>query len=177
MRRIGIAALLLATIGTPAFAVDPIALPVTTDSTLAVADSRGFDWNGFYAGVYGTVTESAAELQYGLGVNAGFSRAFDFVLVGGEVAFHPVGNETVGSAYLQAVGRGGVLVTDNVVLFGATGFGTGLGAVDDDQVLAGAGIEVGVTDNVSLRGQYLRGFPVTNADPIDQVTFGAEFHF
>jgi outer membrane immunogenic protein len=172
------AALLFATIAGPAFAVDPIALPVTTDATLAVTDSRGFDWNGFYAGVYGTVIESAAaDVQYGLGVNAGFSHAFDFVLVGGEVAFHPLGNETVGTAYLQAVGRGGVLVTDNVLLFGATGFGGDVGGADDNHLLAGGGIELGVTENVSLRGQYLHGFPVTNANPIEQVTFGAEFHF
>jgi outer membrane immunogenic protein len=178
VRQIGIAAALLATIAGPALAVDPIALPVTGDSTLAVHDSEGFDWNGFYAGVYGTVTDSAAtDVQYGLGVNAGFSHAFDFVLVGGEVAFHPLGNANVATGYLQAVWRGGVLVTDNVLLFGATGFGTDTGPVDDNHVLAGGGIELGVTDSLSLRGQYLHGFPVTNANPIEQVTFGAEFHF
>jgi outer membrane immunogenic protein len=178
VRQFGIAALLLATTAGHVFAVDPIALPVTTDSTLAVADNQSFDWNGFYAGVYGTVTQNAAAgTQYGLGVNAGFSHAFDFVLVGGEVAFHPLGNANVATGYLQAVGRGGVLVTDNVLLFGATGFGTDTGPVDDNHVLAGAGIELGVTDSLSLRGQYLHGFPVTNANPIEQVTFGAEFHF
>jgi outer membrane immunogenic protein len=178
VRPIAVAAIAFAAISGPAYAVDPIALPVTGDATLAVHDSGGFDWDGFYAGVYGTVTESAVNnVAYGLGVNAGFSRAFDFVLVGGEVAFHALGNDVMGTGYLQAVGRGGVLVTDNVVLFGATGFGTDTGPLDDNHVLAGAGIEVGVTDTISLRGQYLHGFPVTNATPIEQVTFGAEFHF
>ena len=83
----------------------------------------------------------------------------------------------MGARYLQAVGRGGVLVTDNVLVFGAAGVGTDAGLDGDNHVLAGAGLELGVTDNVSLRGQYLHGFPVTNAKPIEQVTFGAEFHF
>jgi len=178
VRYAAIAAAMLATIAGPAFAVDPIALPVTSDSTLPVYEGSSFDWNGFYAGVYGTATQSPSyDRAYGIGVNAGFSHAFDFVLVGGEVAFHPLGNANVATGYLQAVGRGGVLVTDNVLLFGATGFGTDTGPLDDNHVLAGGGIELGVTDNVSLRGQYLHGFPVTSENPIEQVTFGAEFHF
>ena len=62
-------------------------------------------------------------------------------------------------------------------IYGAVGFGTDAGAYNDNHVLAGVGLEYGVTDTVSLRGQYLHGFPVTNANPIEQVTFGAEFHF
>jgi outer membrane immunogenic protein len=93
------------------------------------------------------------------------------------VSFHALANDVVGTGYLQAVGRGGVLVTDNVLVFGATGFGTDVGPFEDNHLLAGGGIELGVTDNVSLRGQYLHGFPVTNDNPIEQVTFGAEFHF
>jgi len=163
---------------TPALAQDPIVLPTTVEAGLPVHDGAGYDWDGFYAGLYGAAASSPANgTQYGVGLNLGFNRAFDFVLVGGEVTFHATGNDLVASSYLQAVGRGGVLVTDNVLLFGAAGLGTDPGPGTDNHVLAGAGLEVGLTDSVSLRGQYLHGFPVTNANPIEQVTFGAEFHF
>ena len=38
-------------------------------------------------------------------------------------------------------------------------------------------VEYGLTDNLSLRAQYLHGFPVTGNNPKDQVTLGAQFHF
>lgn len=172
---VAIAAALFAT--APALAADPILLPMTGDAALPVHDDA-FDWNGFYAGVYGVATASPAnDLQGGGGLNLGFNRSFDFVLVGGEVAFQAAGNDLVATSSFQAVGRGGVLVTDNVLVFGAAGIGTEVGTGGDDHVLAGAGLEVGITDSVSLRGQYLHGFPVTNANPVEQVTFGAEFHF
>lgn len=174
----GIAALALSLAATPALAQDPIVLPTTAESGLPLHDSASFDWDGFYAGVFGAATSSPANgPQYGVGLNLGFNRTFDFVLIGGEVAFHAAGNDLVASSYLQAVGRGGVLVTDSVLLYGAAGIGTDPGAGTDNHVLAGAGLEVGLTDSVSLRGQYLHGFPVTNTNPIEQVTFGAEFHF
>ena len=34
-----------------------------------------------------------------------------------------LGDDDMGARYLQAVGRGGVLVTDNVLVFGAAGVG------------------------------------------------------
>jgi outer membrane immunogenic protein len=178
VRHVRLAAVTFAMITAPVFAQDPIVLPVSGDAALPISQDPSFDWNGFYAGVYGTTTFSPTyNLQYGYGFNLGFSHAFDFVLVGGEVAFHPLGNDTLGTRYLQAVGRGGVLVTDNILVYGATGFGTDAGAYDDAHILAGGGLELGVTDSVSLRGQYLHGFPTSNDNPIEQVTFGAEFHF
>ena len=81
--------------------------------------------------------------QYGAGLNLGFSRTFDFVLVGGEVAIHALGNDIVASSYLQAVGRGGVLVTDNVLLFGAAGLGTEPGPGDRQPCSCRRGTRVG----------------------------------
>lgn len=174
----GIAAVALALAASPAFAQDPIVLPTTGEAGLPVHDGGTFDWNGFYAGVYGTLTSSPASGgQVGGGISVGFNRAFDFVLVGGEVALQTAGNDVMANSYLQAVGRGGVLVTDNVLVFGVAGLGTDPGPGADNHLLAGGGLEVGLTDSVSLRGQYLHGFPVTNASPIEQVTLGAEFHF
>ena len=97
------------------------------DAALPVYQAGSFDWNGFYAGVYGTGAKRPDDLQSGLGLNVGFNRAFDFVLVGGEVAFSVLGDDDMGARYLQAVGRGGVLVTDNVLVFGAAGVGADAG--------------------------------------------------
>jgi outer membrane immunogenic protein len=34
-----------------------------------------------------------------------------------------------------------------------------------------------VADDITLRAQYLHGFPITGGNPKDQVTVGAHFHF
>lgn len=158
---------------------DLITLETTSKAAVPIHESAGFDWDGFYAGVYGVAVSSpaATDLSGGLGLNLGYARAFDFVLVGGEVAFQASGGTAVANTYVQAVGRGGLLLTDNLLVFGAAGVGSEVGPVNGSHVLAGAGIEFGLTDSVSLRGQYLHGFPVANTSPIEQVTVGAEFHF
>ena len=95
-----------------------------------MVETPGFDWNGFYAGVHGTAQNgSASGLQYGLGVQAGVNAQFDFYLLGAEVAVSGLAdNGTVGeTTYGQILGRAGLVVSDNVAIYAAGGYGIDLG--------------------------------------------------
>jgi outer membrane immunogenic protein len=172
---VAIAALISAPLA--AHAADPLAVALSTDEAMPVGDA-GFDWSGFYAGVYG-VSQSGpvSGSQLGLGLELGANARFEFVLVGGEVAFHGLTGGAGATSYLQGLVRLGVAVTDDVVVYGAGGAGVDLGPPDESDALLGGGVEFAVADSVSLRGQYLHGFALTGANPKDQVTVGANFHF
>jgi outer membrane immunogenic protein len=158
-------------------AADPLVVPLSTNEALPVTDTE-FDWNGFYAGVYGVSQISpAGGVQYGLGVDIGVNARFEFILVGAEVAYHGLVGGTGSTSYLQALGRVGVAATDDLVLYAAGGVGVDLGPPAETDALFGGGIEFAMTDDLSLRGQYLHGFPLTGANPKEQVTLGANFHF
>lgn len=160
-----------------AYAADLITLPTSTDEVVAVADA-GIDWSGFYAGVFGVSQSSpAGGAQYGLGIDLGFNAQFEFVLVGAEIAVQGLTGDAGSTTYLQGLARLGVAVTDDVVLFAAAGTGVDLGPPTESDALFGGGVELALTDDVSLRAQYLRGVPVTGANPKDQVSLGANFHF
>lgn len=181
LRKFAIAALM--TVAAPvagASAADLITMPVSTGpEAVPVAQDTGFDWNGFYAGVYGVGQwGSLSDGQYGLGVNAGVNAQFDFFVIGGEVAMHGlIGGPTIDTVYGQVLGRAGVVITDNVLLYAAAGYGVDLGLPAEDDFLLGGGVELAVTDDVSVRAQYLHGFPITGGNTKDQLTVGAHFHF
>jgi len=179
MRPLGTLAIAAVFAAAPAAASAADLLAVVTSSAreLPVADTA-FDWNGFYAGVYGVVQNSpAGGTQYGLGLDVGVNARFEFVLVGAEVAFHGLGGGAGETSYLQGLARLGVAVSDDVVLYGAGGAGVDLGPAAETDALVGGGLEFAVGDDVTLRGQYLHGFAFTGANPKEQVTFGANFHF
>lgn len=176
--KLAIAGLIMLIGAGAAQAADPIAVPLSeSPAQLPVADT-GFDWNGFYAGVYGVGQWSpAGGSQLGIGVDAGVNAQLDFVLVGGEVALHGLTGGTIDTAYGQVLGRAGVLITDDVLLYAAAGYGIDLGLPAEDDLLLGGGVELAVADDVSVRAQYLHGFPLSGGNPKDQVTLGAHFHF
>jgi outer membrane immunogenic protein len=157
---------------------------LAADSTDVSADfvdpigSSEFDWDGFYAGVHGVGQASAAGGgQLGLGVNLGVNSRLEFVLVGAEVAVQGLSGSAGMDVYLQTIGRVGVAATDEIVIYGAGGLGLDVGPGASTDALVGAGVELALTDNVSLRGQYLHGFDLTGANPKDQLSLGANFHF
>lgn len=159
-------------------AADSIAYSTSTAAQVSVHDAVPFDWNGFYAGLYGVGRTSPVQGdQLGVGVNAGVNLAFDFYLVGAEVAVEGLTGDSSNTSYADVLARGGLLVTDDVLVYAAAGYGVDTGAPAETDILLGAGAEFAVTDNVSLRAQYLHGFPVIGENGKDQVTFGANFHF
>jgi outer membrane immunogenic protein len=176
-RTVSIAALATLASATAALAADPIAYPTSAapQAALPIYDDDGFDWNGFYAGVHGSAQLDGSDTRAGAGFDLGFNAALDLFLVGAEFSLNGLSDGTDLTAYAQVLGRAGVIVTNDVLAYGAAGYGTDLGGTDD-HVLLGGGLEFAVTDDVSLRGQYLYGLPVTG-DATQQVTLGASFHF
>ncbi len=172
-------ALQLASFGSRAEAADLITYPTSTNQQMPVASpSPGVNWNGFYAGIFGASQSSPkGGAQYGGGVDLGVNATFNFVLVGGEIAVEGLGGGAGTTSYAQAIGRGGILVGDNTLLYGAAGYGIDTGTPEETDVLAGGGLEYALSNSVSVRAQYLHGFPVTGDNAKDQITLGAQFHF
>lgn len=161
-----------------AFAADLTEIPLSTQESLLVTQGSGFDWSGFYTGVYGTVQTSNADgVQYGAGINAGVNAQFDFYLLGAEVAVEGLTDGAGETSYGQILGRAGLVATDNAMVYAAGGYGIDLGAPSEEDILVGGGLEFSVTDSVSVRAQYLHAFPTQGDNPKDRVTFGANFHF
>ncbi|HEV2518238.1 MAG TPA: porin family protein [Devosia sp.] len=168
---------LLAASAGVATASDLITVPVGT-SEVAVPVASGFDWSGFYAGVYGVVQSNPARgTELGAGIAAGVNAQFDFFLVGGEVALHGLTGDTIETAYGQVTGRGGLLVTEDLLAYASAGYGMELSGTGERDFLAGGGLEYAVTDDISVNAQYLRGFDLEGGNPKDQFSLGARFHF
>ena len=175
--RLMLAGALLATTVGAATASDLITVPLST-SEVAVPVATGFDWGGFYAGVYGVVQSSPArDTEVGAGIEAGVNAQLDFFLIGGEVALHGLTGDTIDTAYGQVTGRGGLLVTDDLLAYASAGYGMELSGTGERDFLAGGGLEYAVTDDISINAEYLRGFDVEGGNPKDQISLGARFHF
>ena len=148
-------------IGT-AHAADLITVPTSTPAEMPVYEEPGFDWSGFYAGVYGGAQNGATSgTQYGLGIQAGVNAQFDFYLLGAEVAVHGLTGGAAGNtSYGQILGRAGLVVSDDVLVYAAGGYGIDLGPPDEQDALLGGGIELAVNDSITVEAQYLHGFPL-----------------
>lgn len=159
-------------------AADALVVPVSQgNAQLPLYEESAFDWNGFYAGVYGVgQTSPAGGLQYGLGVNVGVNAVLDSVVLGADVALHGLtgASDTV---YGRILGRAGLLVSDDLLVFATAGYGVDLGAPVEEDILVGGGLEFAVSQDISLRAQYLHGFPVVGDNPKEEITLGAQFHF
>jgi outer membrane immunogenic protein len=181
MRALALASLLIFGVGAgSAAAADAITVPISGAGAVPVVSGNAkFDWNGFYAGVYGVVQgNSETDTQLGLGIDAGVNAQLDFFLVGGEVALEGLTNDELDTAYGKVLGKAGVILTDDVLVYASAGLGADLGGgTGTSNLLLGGGVELAVTDDLSVRAQYLHGFAVSGDNETDQVTLGANFHF
>jgi outer membrane immunogenic protein len=161
-----------------ALAADAITVPTTTPVEVPVHEEAAFDWSGFYAGVHGVGQFSqAGDDQYGLGASAGVNAQFDFYLLGAEVAVQGLTGGVGDTSYGQILGRAGLVVTDDAVIYAAGGYGLDLGVPEEEDIVVGGGVELAVTDNVSVEAEYLHAFPLEGDNEKDQFTVGANFHF
>jgi hypothetical protein len=106
--------------------------------------SSGFDWEGIYLGASAGVGFGSPILEGTIGFNK----------VSGDILFGIEGTGifyTLGAVGVEVQGRLGVLAGDDVLLYGAGGFGTFGGGVGYG--LLGAGIELAVSDQMTLGGQ------------------------
>jgi outer membrane immunogenic protein len=162
-----------------ASAADIITIPTSAALDVPTHDGSGFDWSGFYAGVYGGVQDSAVGgTQFAPGLQLGVNVQFDFYLVGAEVAVQGLAGGTVGdSTYGQILARAGLVVNDDLVLYAAGGYGLDLGPPEESDALLGGGVELAIGGGFTVEAQYLHGVPVTGGNAKDQFTVGANFHF
>ena len=168
---------LIAATPVAAHATDLLSVPTSGNDALPVADS-GFDWNGFYAGVFGTGQLSpAGGAQLGAGLDIGATARFEFVLVGAEVSVRGLGGGAGTTAYAEGVGRAGLAITDDAIVYAAGGLGAAITGPAQSDGLIGGGVELAMTDSLSVDARYLHGFPISGANPKDQITVGANFHF
>jgi outer membrane immunogenic protein len=177
MLKVLVAALAVSAVPAISHAADPITVPIDSTGRSVPLAEGATDWSGFYAGFYGVAQQSDANgTQAGFGVTVGVNAQIDFVLVGAEVNLQGLTGDTVDTAYGEVVGRGGLVLNDDVLLYAAAGYGWDIAGGESD-VLAGGGIEFAVNDELSLNAQYLRGFDQAGDNAKDQVTLGARFHF
>jgi len=171
-----------ASLSAPALAADLI---VASDEVAVASD--GFDWARPYIGA-----ELASEFPLfddgdtylGGGIFAGVNvLVTDNVLLGIQGTADLVSNGDETWAELFVLGRAGVLVTPDVLLYGVAGVGYEFDVEESDDngepYQLGAGIEFAVTEDVTLRGQ-LTGYGSFDSDDLfdyARATVGVAFHF
>lgn len=169
-----------ATAATAAHAADPI-LPAPVVPVAPIASA--FGWDGLYAGLrLGAQNEVSFDTNFLLGVEIGANAVFDMFVLGGELGLDAVFASPDTYAYGEITVRGGVLLTDQVLVYATAGFGTDFDAAlgSGDHVLAGLGAEFALTENVSLDARYVYGWEqsgAATASDIHKFTIGANFHF
>lgn len=177
MLKIFFAALALSALPVVTQAADAITVPLDSTGRSVPVTDGATDWSGFYAGVYGAARQGQTSgVQAGLGVTAGVNAQINFVLVGAEVNLQGLTGDSIDTAYGEVLGRTGLVLDDDILLYAAAGYGWDLAGGESD-FLAGGGVEYAVNDELSLNAQYLRGFDQTGGNPKDQFTLGARFHF
>lgn len=114
--------------------------------------ATGFDWDGAYinVSVYGGVTDFSPNI-YGVAGTIGFGGTSDSFYYGAEVA--AVYDGLFQDFALRGDVRLGVLVTDDVLLYGLAGLGYAVGNQTAYGIL-GAGVEFAVSDSMTIRAQY-----------------------
>jgi len=172
-----------------------------------IYEAAGFSWDGLYAGVqvggvFTNIDEAApgteTDLSFGVigaHVGANFTVA-DPILVGIELQGNYAWNSDldISSGEFLALGRVGAVVTDQVLVYGAAGVGTKFsddidyesdGVFDGSSTgiyAFGGGVEVAVTDAISIRGEIL-GIGYFEDDAADdffdeaRATVGVSYHF
>ncbi len=159
-------------------ASDLITVPVEASGGSVPVAGDSFDWNGFYVGVYGVAQSSDLRGgEVGAGAEVGVNAQFDFFLVGGEVAIQGLTSDTIDTAYGKITGRGGVLITPDLLAYASAGYGLELTGTGESDLLAGGGVEFAVNDALSVNAEYTRSFSIEGDNDKDQFTLGARFHF
>ncbi|WDR03204.1 hypothetical protein PSQ19_03200 [Devosia algicola] len=132
-----------------------------------VYQANGFSWEGLYAGIeagglfngspsaIGTLPASTTQGVIGGVVGVNFIVA-DPIVLGLEVQGDYVFGSAADSGLFLALAHVGVVATDNVLVYAAAGAGASTRSGVSTGVYAlGGGVDVAVTDNVSVRGEVL----------------------
>jgi outer membrane immunogenic protein len=158
--------------------------PALASDPYGPADNSGYggsgqDFSGFYAGVIGTGVLTSPDGLVGLGAVAGFNAEFEYVLVGTEVTIQALRDSGTSNIELQSqlIGRAGVVMDDDLLIYGAGGIGFSLTGPSESFGLIGAGMEFAFSEGLSFRGQYVYGNELSGGTDQHQVSLGALVHF
>jgi opacity protein-like surface antigen len=167
-----VAALTIAAATSGAMAADL----VVDEPAIVAATSH---WDGAYAGIgvavisSTTIAETIGAVQGSVGGNV----TFDKFLLGAE-AYLSVSQSSLGGAPYYAIGaegRGGVLATDAVLLYGALGAEYVQGG--NTYATVGGGAEFSVAENVSLDLEYKYYIGLNNTWQGHSLSLSANWHF
>nr|WP_314257110.1 hypothetical protein [uncultured Devosia sp.] len=154
-----------------------------------IYEAAGFDWEGLYAGarIGGVFADDAlgdteTNLSLGGAVGVNFLPA-DAFLLGVEATADYVWTDGDDYGDFFANVRAGAIVTDSVLVYALAG--VGVAATDGDSEGAyqlGGGVELAVTDSVTIRGEIVgQGFfdDAAGDDFFDaaKATVGVFYHF
>lgn len=182
-RTLSLAAVALVATGSVAMAAD-LYIP-ETPVTLPAEVQSGFDWEGAYVGARALgYFEEDVDTQFGLGASIGYNFVpvepllFGLELQGNYLA---ESDDYVSTTELALMGRVGVLVTPDLLVYASGSVGQMWDDGDDDgygTYSLGAGIEAAVTDNMSIRGD-IAAVAFEDDDEFSGVnaSLGAFFHF
>lgn len=184
-RSVALAGAVILLAGTAAQAADLI-IPTTP---VPIYESAGFSWEGLYAGVRGGFAtygdNGAAQTGFGtvggvVGVN--FVPADPFLL-GVEVSADYYWNSVTTGGQFYANLKAGAIVTDAVLVYALGGVGIdSSGGVSTGVYQLGGGIELAVTDAITVRGEVVGQGDFTGGagDAFfegAQATLGVFYHF
>ena len=137
----------------------------------------GFDWNRAYAGIFGAAqAEPGPAFGAGAGFDVGVDSRFEFLLTGARLAVRGTVGGAGDSAALDATGRLGVLLSDDLLVYGAGGLGVGLVPNHQAVALVGAGVEMAVGNDLSIDTRLMHAVPMSGANASEQFTIGANLH-
>ncbi|MBS3848339.1 hypothetical protein PSC71_15375 [Devosia sp. J2-20] len=133
---------------------------------MPIYESAGFSWEGLYAGVNaggvftnanGLTNLQASTSQFSVGGAVGVNFiAYDPILLGLEVQGDYVFQDGDDAGMFLALARVGAVVTDQVMVYAAGGVGmTSRSGTTENIYAIGGGVEVAVTESVSVRGEVL----------------------
>ena len=178
-----LAAVTVALLSTNVAMAADLIIPTTPEP---IMESAGFSWDGLYAGAqFGGLFYPEPVPTYGsIGVHAGVNFVVaDPVVIGVEASADYLNNGGPGAGQYFVNGRAGMLVSDAVLLYAIAGAGieTYLGTSYGVYQL-GAGVELAVTEAITLRGQLTgMGYfdPAARVNLFDgaRATAGISYHF
>lgn len=146
---------------------------------------ESFDWEGAYVGVHtGWFGWPDVSNDYGVfGVQAGYNFMLSETVLAGIRGSAEYLTGTHGDyGHFAAAGRLGVLATDDVLIYGLGELGVEL--AEDGETYPyyglGAGVEIAVSDSVSVQAEVIAGNQFEDADSLFEsgtATVGVNFHF
>ena len=159
-----------------------------------IYEAAGFDWEGLYAGVRvgGQFVGSDVSTYAGYPINStsgvlGAAIGVNFIpvdpfLIGAEITGDYIWNNAFSTGEFFANLRAGAVVTDQVLVYAIAGLGTNNRTGFSQGVYqAGAGVELAVTDAVTVRGEIVaQGDFDGAADAVFEgakATVGVFYHF